>query len=126
MSRTTSRLGMALATGVAAVGLAACGGGSDNPKVSDASAFRSKCESKLKSSSTGNSQANEFVKSKASQLCTCIQQKFQAAGLGDKRFNDSAALNNRREGTQCAQEVLIGRSSSGGGGSGGGGYFPGG
>lgn len=88
------------------VPVAGCGS-SDNPKVSDASGFVSKCENAAKNPKTTNKQLADFIKAHGSEICKCTQQKLNAAGLGDKTYTDPA-LKNRPETVQCAEQVLRG------------------
>lgn len=110
-----------LATGACA-GLAACGGGgsSDNPKVSDA-AFVTKCisegKSKTNAQSSLTSEQKNLILSHVDQICQCGQQKFEAKGQGDARYNDASIKNDNEVGTQCAQQVL-GAAAGGSGSSG--------
>ena len=91
---STLLVGVACSTGLVACG----GGGSDDPKISDA-AFLDKCKAKA--------DKNQSVKAYSADYCKCLQDSLKAKGLGDKKNSDTSILPQvATAGSSCVHKVF--------------------
>ena len=80
------------------VGLAACGGGDDKTKISDA-AFVTECTKELADDAR--------LKAYGSDICTCVQEALEAKDLGDETTDSNKAEEEATAVTpQCTRDAL--------------------
>ena len=102
----TSRISMALTTGLCALTLAACGGGdgeeSGGGDTVGSAEYIKQCEQQI-----GEQQSGRLNEEQVAEICQCTQDQLSEKGHADKKLTDTTLREDAVDaGRDCALEVV--------------------